>query len=267
MKIVPLLFLTFFAVPTSAHYFYSYTLFYGEWAPARYVHFGGCEADANTGCLDEDNSDRGTFFNIGDLSVKQGVYSVETSIDDHGKLVFQYSYRYYTEESVDDLTDRGIIKVKDVATNELYYYHELHAEDATDEWVDVRVVLPRTAAGEKLQLVFEVENNDTDVSRMHVDAVGIDHRNPFAEVKGVVTQEVTGKDVAVEGATVTIKNRAKTKMYRTTTTDADGAFALYPLPSRARLTLVVESGDEVLTYNIRKLYRSSYIVDVVFPED
>lgn len=270
MKIVPLLFLTFFAVPTSAHFFDWYELFPEEWQSWRYIYFGGCEADDNTTCFDDgDNSSwRGTFFNIGELNVKQGLYYVKTVQDDHGKLILKYSYRYYTDEPTTLTTDVGIIKVKDVETNKLYYYRGLLAADATDEWVDVRVVLPSSALGRQLQLVFEVENDAANVSRMHIDAISGFHRDPYSEINGTVTQEVTGKDFAVEDAIVTIKNYRQTKTYRTTVTDAEGAYVLYPVPRRPRLTLVVEYGDEVLTYVIRNLDRNRrQSVDVEFPEE
>ncbi len=248
------------ALPVSAHFFDSYQLFYGEWAPARYVHFGGCEADDSTACIDGDNSEHGSFFNLGELDVKQGVYSVETVGDSHGKIVMNYSYRYYTEEPADDTTDKGIIKVKDVDTNELYYYRELHAADMSDEWVDVRAILPRIASGRKVQLVLEVENDGVDVSRMHIDAVGVQHINTKAQVKGRVFQKVTGKYAGVADATVVLKNRSLTKTYQETVTDAEGHFTFFPVQTKRRMTIVVTSdvyGSKAV--NIGKLRRSDYL--------
>ena len=148
---------------------------YTDW-----VFFGGCEngddqfltADCR-GTLSSYNQ----IFKMGSLGVKQGMYQLNTDKYDNfsGKLVLQYNYRLRSQEDATSQDDVANIKVKDVDTNEVYYLNTLYPADATGgDWVTVRQVLPTELANRQLQLVFEVANDEADITRLAIDNVMFD---------------------------------------------------------------------------------------------
>ncbi len=248
-------------ITASAHYYSGKAFFEGEWRTDLYQYFGGCENDDKTECLDSENTSwrDNTFFNIGELNVKQCVYQVAgPGVDDHGKFVFKYSYRFFTEEAADSTADKGIIKIKDIANNQLYYYREIFPAAATDDWTSVRVVLPTEALTKQLQMVFEVVNDSARVSRMHIDAVSADYFSK-PQITGTVEHEQAGQDEVVSGATVKLMNISKTRTYATTTTNENGNFTFFPVKRNTKYRVVIEvNGETVATKKIPELSRGEW---------
>ncbi|MFA5995217.1 MAG: hypothetical protein WCW27_05215 [Patescibacteria group bacterium] len=246
------------ASPTFASYFDSYEFFQGEWRD-NYIHFGGCENDPF--CLDAQNNGwKGdTFFNIGDYNVKQGVYSVNepTFYNDNSKLVLTYQYRFITKESSDNTTDKGYIKIKDVATNVIYYLKTLTPADANSDWQDIRVILPKEITNKKLQLVLEVENDDQRLSTMGINNISVVHKSK-PEILGRIYEETSGKKFAVPGVTVLLKNAANNTILKQTITDELGNYTFYPVKAKRDFIVEVTYNDKTNSKNIAGIPYGSY---------
>lgn len=240
IKILIIFFLGFaFALPASAEYFDSYRFMFGEYATQNWVFFNGCTQDTCMDAIDREWKDD-TYFMMGDYDVKQGVYQVagpKTDYAGKGKLVFRYSYKFQTEESSDNTTDVGIIKIKDVDTEEVLYYKTLHAEDAKNKWTKVRKALPNDWVGRRLQLVFEVENDTERLSTLSINNVSFYHSS-YPQINGTIYKKVAGKKFHADNVKVKLKSKKGTKTYKKTRTDENGTYTFFPVKKGKKYKII-----------------------------
>ena len=224
------------AVPAQASSSFGTARFFnGAWDTESWIFFGGCSLED---CANE--SGLSYIYEIGEFGVKQGVYNVHgPSIDPtRGRFVFKYNYKFTTEENAASAADKAIIKVKNVATDEVLYLKEVYPSTATD-WQSVRFRLPNTHVQEELQWVFEVENDDTKVSKLFVSNIVAVHKdNPI--LTGKIYRWDDGVKIGIEGAKIKLKNKKKTKILKRTVSDVDGNFEFFPVKPNRRYRVVVK---------------------------
>lgn len=239
-----------------------------------WVYFGGCEDDDDQfstldcyGRLSKNYNDRYNHgFKMGSLGVKQGMYQLNADTYDNfsGKFVLQYNYRLRTTEDVSSQADVAYIKVKDVDTNEVYYLNTLYPGDATaGEWIKVRQVLPTELASHQLQLVFEVLNDDVNITRLAIDDVMFD-LVPNPELVGYVKETVDGELAPVAGATVQLQT-LDGEIVAETVTASDGQYSLTGLPAQKAYKIVASPGNksgEKITTTLRSNLRYKYSVQI-----
>ena len=251
------------ASATEKSYYGTRTVMLGEWAEYHWNYFNGCEDDNNTACFGSEAPDPqcivrcgNTFFQLGEPGVKQGVYQLAGNTPEyaHGKLILKYAYKLNTAEPSNSTADTAIVKLKDTETNEILYMKTLSAADATDEWVGVTKRFSAKLLNRPLQLVFEVENNNSDLTVFSVDGVSMIGKSG-ARVHGEVNYKELGKSFAAEGATVELMNKKGKKIISTTTVDANGDYSFFPVKNKKKYTIRVTSGDlsgEVKTKTIKR---------------
>ena len=177
---------------------------------------------------------------MGEKGVKQGVYSVKGPSPDpaRGKFVFKYSYIFYSKEKKSSTADKGIIKVKNVDTDKVLYKKEVYPSEK-GEWKDVRFVLSTKHVKDKLQWVFEVENNDTKLSTMEISGVVAKHRDK-PRITGKIYRWDNGQKIGIEGAKVLLKKRYKNIILKNTESDEDGNFDFFPVKKMRRYKVVAK---------------------------
>lgn len=234
-----------------------------------WVFFGGCDRDLSVdgNCVDGAGVGRGTHFVVGDYNLKQGVYQLSSPILDsgRGKVVLEYSYKFVTEEATDsDSTDQGIIKLKDVNTNEIYYQKILTPADESDkDFVDVRVVLPNEVVTKHLQLVFETVNDAEKLSTLAADAIWMIWRDQPA-LNGNVYYNVAGKQFPASGALVALQNSSRTKTYQYTWADDNGDYAFSRVKANRRLVVAATLDERSGLKYTKKLHFGSATYNVRF---
>lgn len=223
-----------------------------------WIFFGGCDSDLSVdgNCVDGAGVGRGTHFVVGDYNVKQGVYQLSNPIleNGRGKVILEYSYQFITEESVEsDTTDQGIIKLKDIDTDKIYYQKIITPADGSDDdFVDVRVALPNEVVTKRLQLVFETVNDDEKLSTLAADAIWMIWRDK-PELHGNVYYEVAGKQFPASGALVALQNRSCTKTYQYTRADENGDYTFTGLKVKHRLVVAATLDDRSGLRYIKKM--------------
>ncbi len=235
-------------LPTNAVYasfFSSYEFFPGEWQKINWNYFGGCEeGEVTVTCFDAQEGD--SFFLFGDYNVKQGAYALAPISEDaehkHGKYFVKYKWKFETEEGSDNRTDKGMMKIKDIDTNEVLYYKEVYPADARSDWKQERVLLPWDALDRRLQLVFEIEQDGERLSTLGVNTVFSIHKSQ-PKITGTVYKRVAGKRIAVENATVRLKNKKNTKVLKKVKTNENGDFTFFPVPRKKKFTIIARRGD------------------------
>ncbi|MBU0731803.1 hypothetical protein KKC88_02885 [Patescibacteria group bacterium] len=223
------------AIAVTSDYFGAATFFRGPWSPTEWEYFGGCSIDK---CVEPYL--RSNQFVIGEKGVKQGVYSVKGPSPDpaRGKFVFKYSYFFHSKEKKSSTADKGIIKVKNVDTDKVLYYKEVFPKDK-GEWKDIRFVLSTSHVKDKLQWVFEVENDDAKVSTMDVSYVIAKHRDK-PRITGKIYRWNNGVKEGIAGASVLLKPRYKNKALKTTKSDQDGNFDFFPVKKMRRYKIIAK---------------------------
>lgn len=229
--------------------------------------FGGCEDDITVdgNCVDGAGVGRGSHFVVGDYGVKQGVYQVSNPVVDEarGKVALQYSYKFVTEESSDsDSTDQGIIKLKDIDTNEIYYQKIITPTDGSNEdFVDVRVALPNDVVTKHLQLVFETVNDAENLSTLAADAIWMVWRDQ-PSIQGNVYYTVAGKDFPASGALVALQNHSRTKTYQYAITDENGDYVFPQVKANRRLVIAATLDELSGLKNTKKRDFGSVVYNV-----
>lgn len=238
-----------------------------------WIYFGGCENQEETACnsdADDTDFDHYNTLLIGDYDVKQGLYQVSEPNDDHlhGKLILTYFYRFLTEEGKDNSTDVGYIKLKDVETDTIYYLATLTPKDQTTDWQYVRFGLPIELVNRPLQLVVEVENDGERISRLGIDNIYLTHASEPVIRGTVYGPKRAGKQSVLDGVTIKLQNRSRTKTYAETTTvvqsDAPDTYTFWPVARRKKFTIVATYRGQEQTLHIRKLMWGSYRADEDF---
>ena len=244
-----LLFCAFLALPTYAEFTANERFFPGEWEEINWAYFGGCSMDS---CFDTEAID--TYFVIGDYGVKQGVYSVRgpANEDGKGRINLQFEYKFLTENTSSDNNDLAVIKVKDVATDENYYYQTFTPTDGnSEEWIEVKVNLS-DYIDKQLQLVFETTNDDADLSTLSINSINSNYASS-PRITGTAYQTVAGKKFTASGVVIKLQNRKQTIIYQETTTDSNGEFAFFPVKRHRKFKVVAEIGDYQIVRKIRQL--------------
>lgn len=247
-----------------AGYFYSNDLIGGP-TNEQWVFFNGC---SSTTCV-VDRDSYATFL-FGDFGVKQGAYYLTEPqpAHNHGKLVFKYQYRIQTEEDGDSTADTAYMKIKNVATNELYYQTVLTPGDANSDWQKERVVLPSSIVANELQVVFEVENDDQSLTTLGILNPTLSLKSEPV-VRGTVSELHSGKGTLLDGVTVTLENKARTKVYQEVITDSSiygdtspYTFSFFPVPVMKKLVAVVEVNGIEKVIKIGKMRFGDYNSDL-----
>lgn len=229
--------------------------------------FGGCESNLSVdgNCVDGAGVGRGTYFALGDYNLKQGVYQLSNPIldDGRGKVVLEYAYKFVTTESVDsDTTDQGIIKLKDIDTNEIYYQKIITPADGSNEdFVDVRVALPNAVVTKRLQLVFETVNDAENLSTLAADAIWMVWRDQ-PSIQGNVYYTVAGKDFPAGGALVALQNHSRTKTYQYAITDENGDYVFPRVKANRRLVIAATLDELSGLKNTKKRHFGSAVYNV-----
>ncbi|MFH1425851.1 MAG: hypothetical protein ABIG66_00245 [Candidatus Kerfeldbacteria bacterium] len=224
------------------------TVMHGEYSTPNWIYFGGCEDNNNTACINDAGTWRGTFFNVGDYNVKQGVYQLAgpfdaQEYDPRGWLLVKYSYKFTTTESKDSSSiDKGVIKLKNATDDTIVHQKLLTPVNGSTTWTDVSVRLPGSLISKKLQFVVEAENDGENLTTMKVDKISVYHKLPPA-IGGRVTYRDAGKCFPAEGALVALQNRTRTKTLKWTTTDADGYYHFYPVKRRRKFVVASTYGE------------------------
>jgi len=250
-----------------AGFFYTETLINNPVWSDEWIYFGGCEEQDNAACIND--TDSGDSMIIGDYDVKQGAYALSEPTDEHvhGKLLLNYNYHFLTEESDDNTADVGYVKVKDVETNVIYYLATFTAEDQTDDWQSVRVPLDFDLVNRQLQVVVEVVNDGERLSTMSINNLSLTHASEPV-IRGTVYELTAGKKVPVEGVTIKLQNRSRTKTYAETSTviqsDTENTYTFWPVPIKKKLVVVVSYNGEEKTVNMRKMKYGSFEADIDF---
>lgn len=217
----------------------------------KVVEFGGCEINA---CYDNSEIDHDDImWTIGNFNVKQGIYYLPVPDEhDHGKLVLTYKYKFITEEEKDsNSSDQGIIKLKNIDTEEIYYKKVITSVNAETDWQDVRMALPGAVATKNLQLVFETINDESGLSVLYIAHWRLKHVSQPA-LSGRITYKVSGKTFIAKNALVALQNMSRTKTYQYTSTDDNGNFVFFPVRKNRRYVVAATLGDKSGLKEMRK---------------
>lgn len=216
-------------------FFGTATFFTGAWDSTAWEYFGGCTIDTCAAPYHYSN-----MFVMGELNVKQGVYSVKGPTVDpaRGRFVFQYTYYFQSEENSDSTADKGMIKVKNVATDEIYYYKEVYPDETGSAHIE-RFTLPNDYTQETLQWVFEITNDGERLSTMEVyDIAAVHQDKPI--ITGKTYRWDNGSKLGIAGAKLLLKRKGHSKIIASTTSDQDGNFEFFPVRLRTRYTVIAK---------------------------
>jgi hypothetical protein len=217
------------------------------------VKFGGCENTDD--CYGHDENDYHNIrWEIGDLSVQQGVYWLTESDDhDHGKLKLKYDYKIVSEDTHENSTDYGRIRLKDVDTDEILY-EKVWLPEHVGDWKTKVVSLPGEYAMRNLQLVFETNNDDSGLTQLYVRNWKLEHKSE-PKISGTITYKVNGETRYASNALVALQNKARTETYAYTSTNDRGEYTFFPVHSNQRFvvaaTLDTYSGLKTLHHKVK----------------
>ncbi len=248
--------LFFVYTPVNADYFSGYNFIPGEWVTSSWIFFNGCTVETCMDAIENKTWKDDTYFNLGDYNVKQGVYALggPGQNEPKSKIILRYSYRLVTEEDENNTTDYGIVKLKNVDTEEVYYYREIYPDETEETWTDVRKIFPSEIADERLQLVFEVVNDGERLTTFKVNSVSLYHKAK-PKISGTVYETVSEKEFTVDGAQVLLKRKNGKKILQRTTTDADGNYSFYPVKPKKKYKVIAKYDRKRAKTNVKRKLR------------
>lgn len=259
------------ALPAYADYFdtrrmVSQHIFGNEYGDTL-VKFGGCEDGDQCSAHAKDDY-HNIYWMIGDLGVQQGIYwLIESDDQDHGKLKLKYDYKIVSEDTHDDSTDYGRIRLKDVDTDEILYEKVWLPENA-GVWKTKIVSLPGINATKNLQLVFESNNDDSGLTQLYVRNWSLRHISE-PQITGTITYKVNGETRYAANALVALQNKIRTETYAYTSTNDRGEYTFFPVQSNRRYaiaaTLNAYDGLKVMHQKVRN--GKEYAADFRLTED